>query len=81
MENIFMKCTTIINAVVPNEDFHVLFLKIVELQANHEARKQDLEDNHIEQLQCVKQQYEVSLEGRHTVLFTICHFSYFIFIQ
>lgn len=34
-----------------------------ELKANHEAAKLDLENSHTEQLQCVKQQYEMSLEG------------------
>lgn len=34
-----------------------------ELKANHEAMKLELENSHAEQLQCVKQQYEMSLEG------------------
>ncbi|KAG8004222.1 Microtubule-associated tumor suppressor 1-like protein A [Nibea albiflora] len=33
-----------------------------ELKANHEAVKLDLENSHTEQLQCVKQQYEMSLD-------------------
>lgn len=41
----------------------VLVLKIEELKANHEAMKLELEKSHEEQLQCVKQQYDTSLEG------------------
>lgn len=39
-----------------------------ELKANHEAMKLELENSHTEQLQCVKEQYEKSLEGERTVL-------------
>lgn len=46
----------------------VLFLKMGELKANHEAMKLELQNSHVEQLQCVKQQYEMSLEGEWTVL-------------
>lgn len=42
-------------------------LKIEELKENHEAMKLDLEKSHEEQLQCVKQQYEMSLEGERTI--------------
>ena len=37
--------------------------KMKELKANHEAMKLELEQSHTEQLQCVKRQYEMSLEG------------------
>lgn len=39
-----------------------------ELKANHEAMKLELEQSHTEQLQCVKQRYEMSLEGEWSVL-------------
>lgn len=45
----------------------VLVLKIEELKANHEAMKLELEKSHEEQLQCVKQQYDTSLEGEWTI--------------
>lgn len=38
-----------------------------ELKANHEALKLELESSHAEQLQSVKQKYEMSLEGEWTV--------------
>lgn len=44
----------------------VFFSKMGELGANHEAMKQELENSHTEQLQCVKQQYEMSLEGAYS---------------
>lgn len=39
-----------------------------ELEANHDIMKQELEISHTEELQCVKQQYEVALEGTTTTL-------------
>uniref|UniRef100_A0A3Q4I899 Microtubule associated tumor suppressor 1a n=1 Tax=Neolamprologus brichardi TaxID=32507 RepID=A0A3Q4I899_NEOBR len=45
----------------------VMLQQIEELKANHEAMKLDLEKSHEEQLQCVKQQYEMSLEGERTI--------------
>lgn len=39
-----------------------------ELKATHEAMKQELQNSHTEQLQSVKEQYEMSLEGGWTVL-------------
>lgn len=56
------------NAVVQHEVYPVLFLKMEELKADHEAMKLELESSHTEQLQCVKQQYEMSLEGEWTGL-------------
>lgn len=41
--------------------------KMEELKASHEAMKQELESYHNEQLQCVKKQYEMSLEGEWTL--------------
>lgn len=41
----------------------MFFPKMGELRANHEAMKQELENSHTEQLQCVQEQYEMSLEG------------------
>lgn len=38
-----------------------------ELKAKYEAMKLELESSHAEQLQCVKEQYEMSLEGEWTV--------------
>lgn len=46
----------------------VFFFKMGELKANHEAIKLELQSSHTEQLQCVKQQYEMSLEGEWTAL-------------
>ncbi|XP_068596903.1 microtubule-associated tumor suppressor 1 homolog [Brachionichthys hirsutus] len=37
------------------------------VEANHEAMKQELEDSHAEQLHCVKQHYEMSLEDLRKV--------------
>ncbi|XP_047440794.1 microtubule-associated tumor suppressor 1 homolog A isoform X2 [Mugil cephalus] len=41
--------------------------QMVELKASHEAMKLELENSHEEQLQCVKQQYEMSLEELRNV--------------
>lgn len=41
----------------------VVLLKMGELKSSHEAMKLELQSSHAEQLQCVKQQYEMSLEG------------------
>ncbi|XP_034453135.1 microtubule-associated tumor suppressor 1 homolog A isoform X1 [Hippoglossus hippoglossus] len=38
-----------------------------ELKANHEAMKLEVQSSHAEQLQCVKQQYEISLEEHRNV--------------
>ncbi|XP_062249020.1 microtubule-associated tumor suppressor 1 homolog A isoform X1 [Platichthys flesus] len=38
-----------------------------ELKANHEAMKLEIQSSHAEQLQCVKQQYEISLEEHRNV--------------
>lgn len=46
----------------------MLLLKMGELKANHEAMKLELQSSHAEQLQCVKQQHDMSLEGEWTVL-------------
>lgn len=40
-----------------------MFLKMVELKDKHEAMKQEQEMGHSQQLEGLKQQYEISLEG------------------
>lgn len=40
-----------------------MFLKMVELKDKHEAMKQEQEKAHSEQLEGLKQHYEISLEG------------------
>lgn len=49
--------------MIQNEVYPVSSLKMGELKANHEAMKLELESSHAEQLQSVKQQWEMSLEG------------------
>lgn len=53
--------------MVQNEVYPVFFWKMGELKDNHEVMKLELENSHAEQLQSVKQQYEMSLEGEWTV--------------
>ena len=55
-------------AVGQNNMYRVFFLKMGELKANHEAMKLEVQSSHAEQLQCVKQHFEISLEGEWTGL-------------